>query len=128
MKGKLNPGRFTIQFDVLDPQQQQAIALLNKQGRKKAAYLTKAILVCYSKKEAPIPAASLSREEIEEAVISALQKSGVSRISFDNRRKCEQSSHNSGRLIQNTADEKDAEQIPENMYSTVVDTLNLFRT
>lgn len=46
MGGKKQPGRFTIQFNAADPQQRQVIELLNQQGRRKAAFLTSAVL-CY---------------------------------------------------------------------------------
>lgn len=34
MGGKKQPGRFTIQFNLSDPQQRQVIELLNEQGRR----------------------------------------------------------------------------------------------
>ena len=46
MAAKKQPGRFTIQFNAADPQQRQVIELLNQQGRRKAAFLTCAVL-CY---------------------------------------------------------------------------------
>ena len=46
MAAKKQPGRFTIQFNAADPQQRQVIELLNQQGRRKAAFLTSAVL-CY---------------------------------------------------------------------------------
>ena len=44
MGGKKQPGRFTIQFNLSDPQQRQVIELLNEQGRRKAVFLTAAVL------------------------------------------------------------------------------------
>lgn len=44
MAAKKQPGRFTIQFNAADPQQRQVIELLNQQGRRKAAFLTSAVL------------------------------------------------------------------------------------
>ena len=46
MAAKKQPGRFTIQFNAADRQQRQVIDLLNPQGRRKAAFLTSAVL-CY---------------------------------------------------------------------------------
>ena len=46
MAAKKQPGRFTIQFNAADPQRRQVIELLNQQGRRKAAFLTSAVL-CY---------------------------------------------------------------------------------
>lgn len=44
MAAKKQPGRFTIQFNAADPQQRRVIELLNQQGRRKAAFLTSAVL------------------------------------------------------------------------------------
>lgn len=44
MADKKNPGRFTIQFNAADPQQRKAAELLEQQGRRKAQFLTTAIL------------------------------------------------------------------------------------
>lgn len=44
MGGKKQPGRFTLQFNAADPQQRQVIELLNQQGRRKAVFLTCAVL------------------------------------------------------------------------------------
>ena len=44
MAAKKNPGRFTIQFNTGDPQQQVVCDLLEQQGRHKAQFLTAAVL------------------------------------------------------------------------------------
>ena len=59
MTDKKNPGRFTIQFNAADPQQRQAAELLERQGRRKAQFLTAAILHYVCSQEAP----ELSRRE-----------------------------------------------------------------
>ena len=41
---KKDPGKFTVRFNMADPQQRAVIDLLNQQGRYKAQFLTSAIL------------------------------------------------------------------------------------
>ena len=44
MDSKKYPGKFTVRFNLADPQQQEAVRLLNQQGRFKAQFLTNAVL------------------------------------------------------------------------------------
>lgn len=44
MAGKRNPGKFTIQFNVLDPAHRQVVDLLEPMGRTKAQFLANAVL------------------------------------------------------------------------------------
>ena len=44
MDGKKDPGKFTVRFNVADPQQRTAAMLLNRQGRCKAQFITNAVL------------------------------------------------------------------------------------
>ncbi len=44
MDGKKDPGKFTVRFNLCDPQQRQAAELLNRQGRSKAQFITNAML------------------------------------------------------------------------------------
>lgn len=46
MSEKKAPGRFTLQFNLKDPQQRAVSELLEQQGRHKAQFITSAIL-CY---------------------------------------------------------------------------------
>lgn len=69
MGGKKQPGRFTIQFNAADPQQRQVIELLNQQGRRKAVFLTCAVLAYCGQGAAPvIPPPSLEPAMIEQIV------------------------------------------------------------
>lgn len=45
MSDKKDPGKFTIRFNIADPQQQAAVELLNRQGRYKAQFITSAVLL-----------------------------------------------------------------------------------
>ncbi len=44
MGEKKKPGRFTLQFNMEDPQQRMASELLEQQGRHKAQFITSAVL------------------------------------------------------------------------------------
>ena len=44
MSEKKKPGRFTLQFNMEDPQQRMVSELLEQQGRHKAQFITSAVL------------------------------------------------------------------------------------
>lgn len=44
MDGKKDPGKFTVRFNIADPQQRAAAEMLNRQGRCKAQFITNAVL------------------------------------------------------------------------------------
>ena len=44
MDGKKDPGKFTVRFNLCDPQQRQAAELINQQGRSKAQFIANAVL------------------------------------------------------------------------------------
>lgn len=44
MDGKKDPGKFTIRFNLADPQQLRAAELVNRQGRSKAQFIANAVL------------------------------------------------------------------------------------
>ena len=75
MGGKKQPGRFTIQFNAADPQQRQVIELLNQQGRRKAVFLTCAVLAYCGQGSAPaIAPPSIEPAMIEQIVQKVLQQ------------------------------------------------------
>ena len=75
MGGKKQPSRFTIQFNAADPQQRQVIELLNQQGRRKAVFLTCAVLAYCGQGTAPaIPPPSVEPAMIEQIVQRVLQQ------------------------------------------------------
>lgn len=75
MGGKKQPGRFTIQFNAADPQQRQVIELLNQQGRRKAVFLTCAVLTYCGQGSAPaLPPPAIEPAIIEQIVQRALQQ------------------------------------------------------
>lgn len=89
MAEKKNPGRFTIQFNFQDPQQQAAADYLERQSRHKAQFLTSAILHYLHCPETPdIPQQGFpSRAELEKLVLSILQEHrSVAANTFDGNR------------------------------------------
>ena len=77
---KKDPGKFTVRFNMADPQQRTVIELLNQQGRYKAQFLTSAILHYVHCSETPdirgVPA--VGSEEIERIVRSVLAQQQAS--------------------------------------------------
>ena len=56
MSDKKDPGKFTIRFNIADPQQQAVAELLNRQGRYKAQFITNAVMLYVHAAPAPLPA------------------------------------------------------------------------
>ena len=71
---KKDPGKFTVRFNMADPQQKAVIDLLNQQGRYKAQFLTSAILHYVHCPETPDirSAAAVDSTEIERIVCHVL--------------------------------------------------------
>lgn len=71
---KKDPGKFTVRFNMADPQQKAVIDLLNQQGRYKAQFLTSAILHYVHCFETPDmrSAATVDSTEIERIVRQVL--------------------------------------------------------
>ena len=53
MTPKKDPGKFTVRFNICDPQHKAVVDLLNQQGRSKAQFLTNAVLHYINCTEAP---------------------------------------------------------------------------
>ena len=76
MADKKDPGKFTVRFNIHDPQHQTVVALLNQQGRNKSKFLASAVLHYINCKETPevtlppVPDAA----EIEKIVLAILKK------------------------------------------------------
>lgn len=76
MGEKKHQGRFTVQFNLGDPQQERVSEILERQGRQKARFISTAILHYINCKETPefaFPPA-LSVGEIEKLVLAILKK------------------------------------------------------
>ena len=59
MSDKKDPGKFTIRFNIADPQQQAVAELLNRQGRYKAQFITNAVMRYVHSAPAPLPVTEL---------------------------------------------------------------------
>ena len=55
MGDKKDPGKFTIRFNIADPQQQAVAELLNRQGRYKAQFITNAVMLYVHSVSVPLP-------------------------------------------------------------------------
>ena len=77
---KKDPGKFTVRFNMADPQQRTVIELLNQQGRYKAQFLTSAILHYVHCSETPDirGVSAVGSEEIERIVRSVLAQQQAS--------------------------------------------------
>lgn len=65
MAEKKFPGRFTVQFNMEDPQQRQAALFLERQGRRKAQMITNALLSYQSCDKATSAQASNEDDTLE---------------------------------------------------------------
>lgn len=86
MGSKKDPGKFTVRFNIADPQQRAAAELLNQQGRSKAQFIANAILH-YAGGQIPIPNGTLAinSDQIRHLVEDILtqQKAGVADKAID---------------------------------------------
>ena len=79
MAEKKNPSRFTIQFNPNDPGQAEVTELLEQQGRRKAQFLTNAVLHYIRGPELPEMSGSQSLDKalLEELVLEILSRREV---------------------------------------------------
>ena len=76
MGDKKHLGRFTVQFNLGDPQQARTAEILEQQGRQKARFISTAVLHYINCSEAPevvLPPAP-NTAEIEKIVLAVLKK------------------------------------------------------
>lgn len=75
MADKKDPGKFTVRFNIHDPQHQTVVALLNQQGRNKAQFLASAVLHYINCKETPnMQVPPVDPETLEKIIVSILEK------------------------------------------------------
>ena len=75
MAYKKDPGKFTVRFNIHDPQHQTVVALLNQQGRNKAQFLASAVLHYINCKETPnLQVPPVDPETLEKIIVSILEK------------------------------------------------------
>ena len=76
MGDKKHLGRFTVQFNLGDPQQARTVEILEQQGRQKARFISTAVLHyinCSETPEVVLPPAP-NTAEIEKIVLAVLKK------------------------------------------------------
>ena len=75
MADKKDPGKFTVRFNIHDPQQQTVVALINQKGRNKAQFLASAVLHYINCKETPnLQVPPVDPETLEKIIVSILEK------------------------------------------------------
>lgn len=76
MADKIQPGRFTLRFNLNDPQQQTAVEILNRMGRQKAQFIAQALIHYAEYKSRPqmTPQAVLDEHTLEQAILSVLAR------------------------------------------------------
>lgn len=78
MSEKKQPGRFTIQFSMDDPQQKITAEILEGKGRRKAQFITNAVLFYLEQTDTEKPSTApeeISEELLERMILSVIQKS-----------------------------------------------------
>lgn len=77
MGAKKNPGRFTLHFNLEDPQQRTVSELLEQQGRHKAQFITSAILRYMQSprlQESNNTPPTIDKDVLEEMLLSIMEK------------------------------------------------------
>lgn len=77
MGDRKRPGRFTIQFNQQDPQQRMVTKILEEKGRRKAQFITSAVLQYSQRAVSCDPSQSLSdfgEEYLEQIILSVIKK------------------------------------------------------
>ncbi len=76
MANKMQPGRFTLRFNMDDPQQQAAVDILNRMGRQKAQFIAQALIHYMECKLCPQTASPsvLDEHTLEQAILSVLAR------------------------------------------------------
>ncbi len=73
MQERKQPGRFTVQFNMEDLQQRQAAEELYRQGRRKAQFLTSAVML-YTQNSGSAVSAGIDMETLKQAIQEVLRE------------------------------------------------------
>ena len=76
MADKIDPGKFTLRFNLNDPQQQAAVDILNRLGRQKSQFVARALLhysECTDMSLVATPA-PVDEHILEQAILAVLSK------------------------------------------------------
>lgn len=77
MGAKKNPGRFTLHFNLEDPQQRTVSELLEQQGRHKAQFITSAVLLyiqCPKPQESDKGLPAIDEAALEQMMLTIIEK------------------------------------------------------
>lgn len=129
MPAKKTPGRFTLQFNLKDPQQKDAADYLERQGRHKAQFLTSAILHYLHCPETPdIPQTSFPDQvELEGLVLSILRRQDVASAVGNTTSKEAISSVKAENIESNVSGHDMEETLSEAEMSAIFKTLSAFQ-
>ena len=86
MGDKKDPGKFTIRFNIADPQQQAVAELLNRQGRYKAQFITNAVMLYVHAARTPLPVDATIQQDMAEPRKDALAGDAEIAVRADDRR------------------------------------------
>ena len=76
MADKIDPGKFTLRFNLNDPQQRAAVDILNRLGRQKSQFVARALLhysECTDMSLMATPA-PVDEHKLEQAILAVLSK------------------------------------------------------
>lgn len=125
MGEKKNPGRFTIQLNLNDPQQQAVCELLEKQGRHKAQFITSAVLHYINCSKAPeITSRPLADFDLIEKIVLDILEQRMS----ENCRPCKSSTSYQHHSVQPTQPIIETERLlDEDSILAIKNTLSAFQ-
>lgn len=127
MANKKKPGRFTIQFNTNDPQQQMAADILERQGRRKAQYIANAIWY-YAHCAEGIDAATMPMMDdkaLELLVLNILKKQGIGRVEQMN--SCESPRAKEQVQIESSVDNRQEAAFDDFDLAAIANTLSAFQ-
>ena len=127
MADKKDPGKFTVRFNIHDPQHQTVVALLNQQGRNKAQFLASAVLYYINCKETPNPQAPpINPETLEKIIVSILEKRDKQKRGGDVPQKIEKACEASHAEAPEARDESENWFGSAGDVSAILDSLKMF--
>ncbi len=125
---KKEDNKFTIQFNPADPQHAQTIAILNQQGRRKAQFITNAVmhyLHCSNTPEIP-QAVPIDTAAIETVVRRIMEEQGKS-LSVSKKETAKDEPQRSKPKTESIRYDEAAELLGEDGVAAIANTMAMFR-
>lgn len=125
---KKEDNKFTIQFNPADPQHAQTIAILNQQGRRKAQFITNAVmhyLHCSNTPEIP-QAVPIDTAAIETVVRRIMEEQGKS-LSVSKKETAKDEPQRSKPKAESIRYDEAAELLGEDGVAAIANTMAMFR-